>query len=121
MGWFRSFNKEFVGKTKNQTEGLKTENGWQWTEDMDREFAELKETIKDMDNLYPSNYNKPFILRTYVSNTCIGALLYQEGDNGEHRPNEWSSKNLHPQIPDKGSSERRCWLFTGRWKNLNMN
>lgn len=83
VGWFRAVIKDFAGKTENLTNGLKTKQKWKWTDSMDSEFINLKREIAEMGNLYLPDYNKSFVLRTDASNTCLGAVLYQVGENGE--------------------------------------
>ncbi|KRH92324.1 putative transposable element, partial [Pseudoloma neurophilia] len=69
---------------------------WKWTEAMDIEFDNLKKEITEMENLFLPDYDKPFVLRTDASNTGLGAVLYQIGENGEQKPIEWASKKLTP-------------------------
>ncbi|KRH92660.1 hypothetical protein M153_3720000173 [Pseudoloma neurophilia] len=53
--------------------------------------------IKEMENMNLSNYDKPFILKTDASNTGLGAVLFQEGENGKENPIEWDSKKHTPK------------------------
>ncbi|KRH93739.1 krab-a domain-containing protein, partial [Pseudoloma neurophilia] len=46
-------------------------------------------------------------LRTDASNTGLGFVLYQIGEDGEHQPIEWTSKKLTPTETRYGISEKK--------------
>jgi hypothetical protein len=48
-GWFRNFIQDYAGKTLALTNSLKGNgNNWVWTEEMRKEFDNIKEVIKDL-------------------------------------------------------------------------
>lgn len=106
VGWFRSFIPRFVQKTKHLTSGLKEKNRWCWTEEIQREFINMKKEITEMQNLTLPDYNKPFIFRTDASNTGLGAVLYQEDEIKCRKPIEWTSRKLTPTEMRYGISEK---------------
>lgn len=61
---------------------------------MNIEFETIKEEIKNLKNLKMPNYEKPFILRTGVSNIWLGAILSQKDEFGKRKPIEWASRKL---------------------------
>ncbi|KRH93462.1 putative krab-a domain-containing protein [Pseudoloma neurophilia] len=73
---------------------------------MDIKFENLKKEIAEMKNLFLPDYANPFVLRTDASYTGIGAVLYQIGEDGEHRPIKWASKKLTPTETRYVISER---------------
>ncbi|KRH94630.1 hypothetical protein M153_19200011303, partial [Pseudoloma neurophilia] len=70
----------------------------------------LKKEIAEMKNLFIPDYEKPFVLRTDASNTSLGAVLYQIGEDGEHQPIELASKKLTLTETRYGKSEKEMLL-----------
>ena len=51
-GWFSNFIERYAMKTVNLTEGLKGKGKkWKWTGDMEKEFKELKEELRNLKKL----------------------------------------------------------------------
>lgn len=61
---------------------------------MVKEFHEIKNKLKRLKKLTPSNYSKEFILRTDASNTSPGVVLYQIDDDGDKTMVKWPSRKL---------------------------
>lgn len=98
-GWFRNFIKDYARLTVNLTGALKGSTKGRdidWTEEMQKEFIELKRQISGMKSLLLPSYNKEFMLRTDASNTGLGAVLLQRDSEGRWRPVQWASKKLTP-------------------------
>lgn len=88
------------------TNSLKlTNKTWRWSEEMQKEFEELKRHLGKMKAIILPNYNKTFILKTDASNVGLGAVLLQELD-GEMLPVQWASKKLTPTEMRYGISEK---------------
>ncbi|KAF9742482.1 Retrovirus-related Pol polyprotein from transposon, partial [Nosema granulosis] len=83
-------------------------------EDIDKEFKELKDVLRNLKNLVLPNYDREFMLRTNVSNTGIGAVLLQEDEQGKWVPIQWASKKLTPTETRYDISEKEMYaVFWG--------
>lgn len=76
-GWFRQFIKDYARKTVNLTNeiGGRKKGKLRWTEQMEQEFKDIKEALREMKELILPDYNKEFMIRTDASNTGLGAVL----------------------------------------------
>ncbi|KAF9756151.1 Retrovirus-related Pol polyprotein from transposon 17.6, partial [Nosema granulosis] len=95
-GWFRDFIPNYAYRTARLTEALKKNVKWEWTEDMERAFYDLKQGLRDMQKLKIPDNNKSFRVRTDACDTGIGAILLQENKEGRWVPIQWASKMLTP-------------------------
>ncbi|KAL5020837.1 hypothetical protein ScPMuIL_002080, partial [Solemya velum] len=69
---------------------------FKWTADCTKAFEYLKDSLTVVPLLVYPNLNKPFVLYTDASDTCIGACLSQETDEGEEQPIYFLSHKLSP-------------------------
>lgn len=105
-GWFRGFIKDFATVTTKLTDSLrKASNDWKWTDELDKEFRNVKGALSNMSKITLPDYEKEFMLRTDASNVGIGAVLLQERD-GKMMPIQWASKKLTPTETRYGISEK---------------
>jgi hypothetical protein len=96
------------------TTGLKkTNKSWQWTDEMEKEFINLKEKLKQMRSLLLPNYRREFLLRTDASNSGMGAVLLQQDEEGRWRPVQWASKKFTPTESRYSISEKE--MFAIAW------
>ena len=106
-GWFRNFIKDYARSSIYLTDALKTKNKkLEWTDEMEKEFQEMKRKLREMGELKLPDYKKGFLLRTDASNVGLGAVLLQQEENGEWRPIQWASKKLTPAESRYGISEK---------------
>lgn len=98
LNWFRGFISNLAEKTYYLTNSLKISKNaiWKWTSQMEKEFNEIKNEIKEIKNLQIIDYNKRLVLRTDASNIGVGAVFMQENEDGELKAIEWASKKLTP-------------------------
>ena len=61
------------------------ENVNDWTDECQAAFNLLKETCTNTPILADANYKKPFRLNTDASEKGLGAVLYQQQDDGTFR------------------------------------
>ena len=71
----------------------KTSRTWQWGQEEEKAFNELKEALASPPVLGYANYNLPFELHTDASLNGLGAVLYQEED-GKKRVISYASRGL---------------------------
>jgi hypothetical protein len=116
-GWFRSFIKGFSSLTNKMTCSLRVTNkGWEWNEELQKEFENLKEALRMMSFTILPDYKKEFILKTDASNVELGDVLMQEV-NGKMLPVQWASKKLTSTESRYGISEKEM-LATVRGKTI---
>ena len=65
-----------------------------WTPEHQQSFEILKTTCTDTPILAYANYTKPFRLNTDASKTGLGAVLYQQQDDGSFRVVSYASQSL---------------------------
>ena len=79
----------FTGEnTKRKT------NEVEWTEQCESAFSELKDICSDTPILAYADYNKCFKVHTDASEQGLGAVLYQDQDDGTTRVIAYASRNL---------------------------
>ena len=67
-----------------------------WNDDAQRAFEELKELCCSAPILAYANYEKKFKLHTDPSDLGLGAVLYQEGEDGMDQVITYASRSLNP-------------------------
>ena len=69
-------------------------NEVKWTEQCERSFSELKDICSDTPILAYADYNKCFKVHTDASEQGLGAVLYQDQDDGMTRVIAYAIRNL---------------------------
>ena len=72
----------------------KKTNEVEWTEQCEQAFNKLKEICSDTPILAYADYSKCFKVHTDASEQGLGALLYQDQDDGTTRVIAYASRNL---------------------------
>ena len=72
----------------------KKTNEVEWTEQCEQAFSKLKEICSDMPILAYADYSKCFKVHTDASEQGLGAVLYQDQDDGTTRVIAHASRNL---------------------------
>ena len=84
-----SFYKKFVPAYSNLVaplfELLRKNTNFFWSEECNKNFELLKETLQKSLVLISPDFKKPYIIQTYASNKSLGYVISQEVDN-EFRP-----------------------------------
>lgn len=87
----------------------------EWTEELNREFENIKEAVQNMKGTLLPNYKKKFWLKTDASITGLGAVLLQEDEQGNLEPVCWASRVLTPAEKNYGITEKEAlavkWAF----------
>ena len=94
--YYRRFIKEYAHKARALEEmcGQK-EKKLIWTEKCEKAFQEMKEALGKPPILTFPDFRKSFILDTDASFDTIGAVLSQEGDDGQERVIAYGSKAMN--------------------------
>ena len=88
----------------------KKTNEVEWTEQCEQAFSKLKEICSDTSILAYADYNKHFKVHTDASEQGLGAVLYQNQDDGTTRVIAYASRNLSKSEKRYHSSKLEFWL-----------
>ena len=103
--FYRKFIKGFSQTARPLFDLLKHDQKFKWTQNCEKSFQTLKDSIcNDAILLYP-DYNKQFHLTTDASGTALGATLSQEKD-GVLRPVAFTGRSLHDHERNYGATQR---------------
>jgi RNase H-like domain found in reverse transcriptase len=75
---------------------LKKEKKFEWTDECTEALDKLIKIVSSDPVLQRPNYEKPFTLEVDASQYAMGAILYQENDEGKLRPVGYHSHTLNP-------------------------
>ena len=100
VGYYRKFIKNFADIAHPLTNLLKKDVGFLWSEECQVAFEKLKAALVTYPLLRSPDFSLPFSLATDASDTGIGAVLLQAGENGNSHPVAYFSRKL-------SSAERR--------------
>ena len=78
-----------------------------WTDQCSKAFVELKDRLCSLPVLRSPDLSKPFVVPTVASERGIGAVLSQEGSDGEH-PVACISRKLRPRESKYATIEKEC-------------
>ena len=76
-GYYRSFIQDFGTRTRCLTQLLKKDADFDWTEERQAEFEDIKTALTEAPILALPRWDLPFILRTDASEHGMGGLLVQ--------------------------------------------
>lgn len=82
-GFNRKYIQNFAARTVNLRELLKKDAKFEWTDECQKEFDDMKKALTSGPVMAYPDYNKKFIVSTDASYQCLGATLSQEGKGGE--------------------------------------
>ena len=80
----------------------------QWTETCEEAFQKLKLALCAKPILYCPSMDKEFTVKTDASNRGVGAVLSQQGDDGEEHPIAYFSRKLLPREEKYATVEKEC-------------
>ncbi|KAJ8006814.1 hypothetical protein DPEC_G00111130 [Dallia pectoralis] len=83
-GYYRRFVRGFAGIAAPLNHLLQKDTVFQWAEEHQQAFEALKRGLVEAPVLAAPNPNLPVILDTDASNEGLGAVLAQQGPDGEH-------------------------------------
>ena len=93
--YFAKFIPNLSKKTDNMRQLLIKGTKWEWTEERNTEFKNLKKELTTQPCLAHYNGNKDNIVTTDASNTGLGIALWQRQNNGELKPIAFASRYLN--------------------------
>ena len=95
IGFYRRFCKNFSDVAVPLTELLKKDVQYEWTEERQSVFDQLKELLVHSPILASPNFDTPFKLYCDASDVGIGAMLAQDDEEGVEHPVSFYSKKLN--------------------------
>ena len=78
-----------------------------WTDQCSRAFVELKDRLCSLPVLRSPDLSKPFVVQTDASERGVGAVLSQDGPDGEH-PVAYIGRKLRPRESRYATIEKEC-------------
>ena len=106
--YYRRFIEWFSKYTKPMTELLKKNKKFEWTEECQKAFDELKQMMTEAPILGYLDEEKEFILMTDASGKGLGAVLSQEDDEGREIVIAYASKKLNNAEKNYPITEQEC-------------
>lgn len=94
INFYRKYIRDLSEQTSKLSDLLKKGTPWNWTDQHQTTFMEIKELfLKDIIIQYP-NFNEDFYISTDASRTAIGAELFQFDNKGNHKTLGFISRTL---------------------------
>jgi hypothetical protein len=94
--FYRRFIWHFSNLAKPLNDLLKKDQKFEWTDDCQRAFDELKKRFTEEPVLMMPDQTKPFQIETDASKYATGAVLTQLDSNGDRHPISFISKTFSP-------------------------
>ena len=92
--FYRKFQQNYADLTARLSSVLQKTKQWKWGERECKAFEEIKKKFSQMVMMNHPDFERVFYLQTDASNVAIGAELYQEGEDKEHRVIAFASRSL---------------------------
>lgn len=105
--YYRKFVHKFAEKAKPLTTLIKKDVDFCWSEEQEKAFNILKQSITNPPVLTHFNGDLPIELRTDASDVGIGAILVQKHQTG-WKPVCYASRQLLPREQNYTTSEKEC-------------
>lgn len=94
VNYYRKFVPHCSGMAEPLTRLLHKEHPFQWTEEQEQAFMELKEALNSKTFLVPPDFNKKFVLETDASMHGLGAVLRNVSEEEPGKPIAFISRTL---------------------------
>ncbi len=106
-GYYRRFIKNFAHLAVPMTKLTSKAITFEWGEEQQRSFEQLKEALTTAPVLGKPDYTKDWLLEVDASDIAIGAILSQEWDTGVHPVYYWS-RQLGKAEKNYSTTDREC-------------
>ena len=74
----------------------KKDQKFEWTTEADTAFKDLRSRFLQSPVLIHPRFDQPFVVETYASDTAIGRILSQKGEDGHLHPCAYRSSKMTP-------------------------
>ena len=92
--YYRRFIKDFAKRAEPLTRLTRKDLKWEWKEEQQEAFDDLKEALSSTPVLMAPNYEQEFNITSDASGTGIGGVLTQLDKNKKERPIAYFSRQL---------------------------
>ena len=96
-------------KMDNMRRQLNKGTAWEWTEEQNADFNDLKRELTTQPRLAHYNGSKDNILTTDACNTGLGKALRQRQNNGELKAIAYASRYLNDAVKYISSANWKYW------------
>ena len=93
--FYHHFIRNHADRSKPLNKLLKKTEPWNWTEEQQKSFEDLKDSFSKEPVLLIPDQDKPFFIVTDASLYATGAVLEQEDTNGDCHPCAFLSQMLN--------------------------
>ncbi|XP_062532989.1 uncharacterized protein LOC101738890 [Bombyx mori] len=107
VSYYRRFIPDFSKLAKSLTSLLKKDTPFNWTNEQQLNFENLKNKLVEAPILIYPDFNSPFLLTCDASNYAISAILSQ-GPIGRDRPVSYASRTLNKAECNYSVTEKEC-------------
>jgi len=94
--FYRRFIQDYSKVAQPLTELTKKMEKWEWNDEVERAFEELKQRFTSAPILAHFDAQKPVIIETDASDFAIGAVLSQRDNEGRLHPVAFHSRKFQP-------------------------
>ena len=108
-GWYRRFIANYSDISVPISNLLKKSESFTWTDEAQNAFVKLKYALVSAPVLANPDFLKLFILQCDASQTGVGCVLYQIGDDGEEHPIAYMSQKLNSAQRNYSVTELECF------------
>lgn len=110
IGYYRRFVPQFSTHSAKLTDatGKNHPEVLEWTDDMEREFTHLRESLTHNTSQHTFDPQKHTILHTDASDRGLGGVLLQQDNQGEEKPIAYFSRKLLPRQTNYTVTRKEC-------------
>lgn len=108
MNYYRRFIKNFAELASPLTKLTCKSVTFNWGEDQQNAFDELKKRLLATPILFHPDFAKPFKITTDASNIAVGGVLSQDDDEKKELPISFYSRKLNGAQLNYGTIEKEC-------------
>lgn len=107
-GWYYKFIQNFADLAAPLNRLKKKDIPWQWISDCEESWLKLRDALQSPPVLIHPDLTKPFRVYADASDVGLGAVLAQEGSDGEHVV-AFASRLLNSTEKNYSASEMSAW------------
>ncbi|XP_063235238.1 uncharacterized protein LOC134538105 [Bacillus rossius redtenbacheri] len=108
LNWLRSFIPHLATITAPMTDLLSPKSKLWWTTAAEQALTAVKQRFRECHNLSRLDPDEPIFVQTDASQEGMGAVLYQEGGDGERRVAEYASAKFCPAERRYHANKQEC-------------
>ena len=116
-GYYRRFIKNFAQMALPMTKLTCKATKFEWKEEQQRSFDQLKEALTTAPVLCKPDYTKEWVLEVDASDLAVGAILSQEAE-GEVHPVYYWSRQLGKAERNYSTTDRECLAVVAACKKF---